>query len=162
MHLPSHRHGVALALHLEPLRVVDDPRLLRIGPLHLPPAGVSAAPDNRHRLAERELAEGMRQATKEFDRHVQPYLDAIAKSKGLTPEQARALVPPRLQQAIDQMRLAEQSLDAGGMAASEVESVINSLTCSKGLSRTPVGTETVAGDLSSFIKMLYKYGLKTQ
>ncbi|MDI9583151.1 MAG: carboxypeptidase regulatory-like domain-containing protein [Acidobacteriota bacterium] len=112
--------------------------------------------------AERELAEGMRQATKEFDRHVQPYLDAIAKSKGLTPEQARALVPPRLQQAIDQMRLAEQSLDAGGMAASEVESVINSLTCSKGLSRTPVGTETVAGDLSSFIKMLYKYGLKTQ
>jgi len=25
-----------------------------------------------------------------------------------------------------------------------------------------VGTETVAGDLSSFIKMLYKYGLKTQ
>ena len=58
--------------------------------------------------------------------------------------------------------LAEQSLDAGGMAASEVESVINSLTCSKGLSRTPVGTETVAGDLSSFIKMLYKYGLKTQ
>jgi hypothetical protein len=93
---------------------------------------------------QREMREGVRQAVKEYERHVQPYL----QHRGLGPDR----LPPRLKHGMDIMRQVQDGVANQRMTPEMAEQMIRQLPGSQGF-------ETIVDDLAGFIEFINIWGL---
>ncbi len=102
--------------------------------------------------ANRATSDGMRQALKDYERHVAGYL----KNRGLNPNTA---LPPRLKQGLDVFQKVQQGLQDGSCTVEQAKAMLNALgKASK--SGAPVTPQTIVNDLGHYIEFINKWGLK--
>ncbi|MBI2923077.1 MAG: hypothetical protein HYY18_18640 [Planctomycetes bacterium] len=99
----------------------------------------------------RAMGEGMRQAIKDYERHVAGYL----KNRGL--DAAKAL-PPRLKNGLDVFRKVQDGLLDGSCTVEQAQVMLRALGRA-GRSKTPVTPQTIVDDLGHYVEFINKWGL---
>jgi len=102
--------------------------------------------------ANRATSDGMRQALKDYERHVSGYL----KNQGLNPNTA---LPPRLKQGLDVFKKVQQGLQDGSCTVEQAQAMLNALGRA-GKSGAPISPQTIVNDLGHYIEFINKWGLK--
>jgi CARDB len=104
--------------------------------------------------ADRAYTEAMRQALKEYNRHLRPLLEA----KGLDP---KVILPPRLFRGLELFKQAQEGLKGGGgMTVNQVREALGAITCRvPSGARVPANPERIASDLAHYVEAVNKWGV---
>jgi hypothetical protein len=104
--------------------------------------------------ADRAWTEGMRQALKEYKRHLKPLIEA----KGLDPSQ---VLPPRLLRGLKLFEQAQEGLKGGGgMTVHQVREALGAMSCrTPGGKMVPADPRTISGDLAYYVEAVNKWGV---
>jgi len=95
----------------------------------------------------RLYTEGMRQALKEYERHLAPLV-----GRGVE-------LPPRLQQGLDIFRQVQQGLQTGQFTVAQAQAMLGKIGCSSGTGAAlKVTPDAIARDLGYFVENINKWG----
>ena len=105
--------------------------------------------------ADRAWSEAMRQALKEYKRHLEP----LIKGKGLDPRQ---VLPPRLYNGLKLFNRVQRGLEGGknGITVHQARQALGAISCrGPGGAQVPLTPQTIAGDLAYYVEAVNKWGV---